>query len=101
MSNSSVVKVIDIRPDEYTSGLQEFFAYEIKDSNLTLKDVRDAEKFKRQTAALKRLPVGKMFVVDRDSHGASKWASRWGKMLNRRFATRKLTNKLTEIHRVE
>lgn len=101
MPNNSIVKIIDIGRDQYTSSQRDLPVYEIKDSNLTLKDVRDDEKFKRQTAALKRLQPGKMFVVDRKGKNASTWVSRWGKRLNRRFTVRKFTDKLTEVHRVE
>lgn len=98
---NAVVKIIDISPDEYTAESIEELNYEIKSSNLTINYVRDSAKFKKQTAAIKKLNVNQMFVVDKAPKAASTWAQRMGKQLHRHFIVRKLTKNLTEIHRVK
>lgn len=99
--SSRNVKVIDLHKDQYAiDSEKEVFSYEIVDSNLTEEDTRDTDKFNRQKKALLQLPVGKMFVVDRNNHDASNWVYRWGKRLGRKYIVRKRTPNSTEIHRV-
>ena len=97
----SVVKVIDIACDEYTLESINQLTYEIKPSNLTIKNAIDKDKIRRQVATIKRLKVGEMFVIDRKSKNASTFAHRWSIRLDRVYIVRKQSDNTTEIHRVK
>ena len=99
--STSVVKVIDISRDEYTSESIDHLVYEIKPSTLTIKNIVDKDKSKKQVSTIKKLKVGEMFVVDKKSNNASTFASRWGMKLNRIYTVRKHSDTTTEIHRVK
>ncbi len=99
--SASVVKVIDISRDEYTLESTSQLTYEIKPSNLTIKDVIDKERIKKEVATIKKLKVGEMFVINRKSKNASTFAGRWSLKLNRGYTVKKQSENTTEIHRVK
>jgi len=99
--STSVVKIVDISRDDYTLESIEQLTYEIKPSNLTIRNVIDKNKVKKEVATIKKLSVGEMFVIYRKSKNASTFAGRWGDRLNRIYTVRKQSDNATEIHRVK
>ena len=99
--STSIIKVVDISRDEYTLESTEQLIYEIKPSNLTIKNIIDKTKVKKEVATIKKLKVGEMFVIDRKSKNASTFAHRWAIRLNRIYTVRRQSDNTTEIHRVK